>query len=142
MAPSPGSEATPRQSGSVAALTVFVAASLWLTAIVGTYVIFPPYRATPPQGIVDLSAYPRALLLGNPDTAWLHTFAMETKEHVPWIIAILATAVAFVAMRNRSRLLNDRRIRGMVATLTAICLVLASYIALLGVFANKVAPLE
>jgi hypothetical protein len=29
-----------------------------------------------------------------------------------------------------------------VATLTAICFVLVSYVALLGVFVNKVAPLE
>jgi hypothetical protein len=52
---------------------------LWITVLVGTYVIFPPYRATPPAGLADLSAFPRALLHANPDTVWLHAFAMEIK---------------------------------------------------------------
>jgi hypothetical protein len=56
---------------------------LWLTVIVGTYVIFPPYRATPPPGATDLSEFPRALVLASPSTAWLHAFAMESKEHMP-----------------------------------------------------------
>jgi hypothetical protein len=67
---------------------------------------------------------------------------METKEHVPWIAAILATAAAFVSLRHRSRLLSEPIVRRLVATLTAICFVLVSYVALLGVFVNKVAPLE
>jgi hypothetical protein len=67
---------------------------------------------------------------------------METKEHVPWIAAMLSTAVAFIAVRNRSTFLNDPRTRVMVTTLTAISFALAAYIALLGVFINKVAPLE
>jgi uncharacterized membrane protein len=142
MASAPGSEATPRQSGSVATLTVIVSVLLWLTVIGGTYIVFPPYRATPPEGTVDLTEYPRSFLLGNPDTAWLHAFAMETKEHVPWMVAMLATAAAFVAVRNRSRLLNDPRIRGIVTALTLLCFVLAAYVALLGVFVNKVAPLD
>ena len=58
---------------------------LWLTVIVGTYIIFPPYRATPPAGVTDLSEFPRALVLATPSTAWLHSFAMESKEHMPWI---------------------------------------------------------
>jgi len=142
MASSPHSEATPRQSESVATLTVLVSVALWMTVIGGTYIVFPPYRTPPPEGLVSLAAYPRAFLLANPDTAWLHAFAMETKEHIPWIAAILSTAVAFVSMRHRSRLLADPRIRTMVTTLTAITFVLASYVALLGVFVNKVAPLE
>lgn len=142
MASSSGAEATPRQSDSVAMLTLLVSVALWLTVIGGTYIVFPPYRAPPPEGLVALAAYPRAFLLANPDTAWLHAFAMETKEHVPWIAAILSTAVAFVSVRHRSRLLSDARIRRMVTTLTAITFVLASYVALLGTFVNKVAPLE
>lgn len=142
MATSPDSDAPARHSRAVAMLTVAIAVLLWLTVIGGTYIVFPPYRATPPEGLVDLSQYPRAFLLANPDTAWLHRFAMETKEHVPWIAAILSTAAAFVSVRHRPKLLSDPGIRRVVALLTAITFVLVIYVALLGVFVNKVAPLE
>jgi hypothetical protein len=121
---------------------VFVAVVLWLTVLVGTYVNFPPYRATPPAGLSDLSQYPRSLIQSNPGTVWLHAFAMEIKEHVPWIAAMLATAVAFVGVRYRSRLMTDSQLRGMATTVLAICFVLVSFVAILGVFINKVAPLE
>ena len=123
-------------------LIVFIAAVLWLTVLVGTYVTFPPYRATPPEGVTDLAQYPKSLLQSSPSTVWLHSFAMETKEHIPWIAAMLATAGAFVARRYRSRLLTDARLNGMTTTLLAICFVLASIVGLLGIFINKVAPLE
>jgi hypothetical protein len=109
---------------------------------VGTYVTFPPYRATPPEGLADLSRYPRSLIQSSPDSAWLHSFAMELKEHVPWIAAMLATAAAFVARRYRWRLLVDRHLNAMTAALLVICFVLVSFAAILGVFVNKVAPLE
>jgi hypothetical protein len=134
--------ATERQSRALSRLTSFVAGVLWLSVISGTYVVFPPYRATPPAGVADLSAYPRALILASPETAWLHAFAMETKEHVPWMAAMLATAVAFVSARGRSVVLADRRTRGFTMMLVAICLTLVGYTAVLGVLVNKVAPLE
>lgn len=130
------------QSRYLTGLLVATAALLWLTAIGGTYIVFPPYRATPPEGLTDLSQYPRALLLSNPGTAWLHGFGMEIKEHVPWIAAMLATAVAFVGMRYRTTLLSDSRLRRMSSTMLAICFVLVAGVAVLGVFINKVAPLE
>jgi hypothetical protein len=123
-------------------LLVFIAVSLWLTVIVGTYVAFPPYRATPPEGLTDLSQYPRSLIQSSPETRWLHGFAMESKEHVPWIAAMLATGVAFVGIRYRARLLSDGQLRGMAMTLLGICFVLVAYISILGVLINKVAPLE
>jgi heme A synthase len=131
-----------RQGRNVGWLTAFVAVALWLTVLVGTYVSFPPYRATPPEGLTDLARYPRSLLQSNPGTVWLHSFAMEIKEHVPWIAAMLATAVAFVGVRYHSRLLNDASLRRMAMMLLTICFVLVSFVSLLGVFINKVAPLE
>ena len=113
-----------------------------MAVLVGTYIIFPLYRVTPPEGAADLSQFPRSLLLANPDTAWLHAFAMELKEHVPWIASMLATAVAFVGMRYRSQLLNDAPLRKMAMTLLAICFALVSVVGLLGIFINKVAPLQ
>ena len=134
--------AAQNQSRYLAWLTVFIAVVLWLTVLVGTYINFPPYRATPPAGVLDLSQYPRSLIQSNPGTMWLHAFAMEIKEHVPWIAAMLATAVAFVSVRYRSKLLSDPQLRSMTTALLAICFLLVSAVALLGVFINKVAPLE
>jgi hypothetical protein len=131
-----------RQGRGLAWLMVAVSVLLWLSVLGGTYVVFPLYRATPPEGIASLAAYPRALLLSNPDTRWLHAFGMEIKEHVPWIAAMLATAVAFMAMRYRATLLADRSLRNLATTLVLIAFALVSWVALLGVFVNKIAPLE
>lgn len=125
-----------------ALVTAFAALMLWLTAIIGTYVIFPPYRAAPPEGMTLLGQYPRTMLLADPETAWLHTFAMETKEHLPWSAAMLAPAVAFVAWRYRRQLLSEAPLRRLGASLLAICFAAVGYVALLGVFVNKVAPLQ
>jgi hypothetical protein len=73
---------------------------------------------------------------------WVHAFGMEIKEHMPWIAAMLATAAAFVTTRYRSRLLTDAALNRMATTLVGASLVLASVVAVLGVFVNKVAPLE
>jgi hypothetical protein len=131
-----------RASGLVAAVTAFTAAMIWLTTIAGTYVVFPLYRASPPEGTTDLAAYPRSLVLSDPSTAWLHAFAMETKEHLPFIAAMLATSVAYAAWRYRARLLEDAGLRRMAEAMLAICFAIVAYVSLLGVFVNKVAPLE
>jgi hypothetical protein len=131
-----------RQGRFFAGLSVAVAILLWLSVLGGTYLVFPLYRVTPPEGALSLAAYPRALLLSTPDTSWLHAFGMEIKEHVPWVAAMLATAVAFVSTRYRTTLLADRSLRGMATTLLVIGFALVSLVALLGVFVNKIAPLE
>lgn len=122
--------------------SVASAGLLWITVLVGTYIVFPPYRAAPPEGATDLSAYPRSMLLADPNTAWLHSFAMEIKEHVPWIAAMLATAVAFVVLRFGAHLTRDPTVRRTVMGWLAISLGLVSAVALLGVFVNKVAPVQ
>jgi hypothetical protein len=123
-------------------LLLATAVLLWLTVLGGTYLVFPPYRATPPEGIVDLNQYPRSLLTSSPQTAWLHSFGMEIKEHVPWIAAILATAVAFIATRHPSALLVNKELKRMVTLMLAITFVLVAFVSVLGVFINKVAPLD
>ncbi|HSA56401.1 MAG TPA: hypothetical protein VLE53_11910 [Gemmatimonadaceae bacterium] len=133
---------TPRQARWLSGATILAAVTLWLVVIVGTYVVFPLYRVPPPEGATDLALYPRAMLLADPATAWLHSFAMEIKEHVPFIAAILATGVAAVGARNPATLVNDPRIRAMGITLLTICLGLVSAAGLLGTFINKVAPLQ
>jgi hypothetical protein len=130
------------RSGPLAALTWVSALLLWLTTLVGIYVVFPAYRAAPPEGVSDLAQYPRSMLLADPSTSWLHAYAMETKEHLPLIAAMLATATAFVAWRYRRRFLEDRQLRGVGAFFLGACFTIVAYVSLLGVFVNKVAPLE
>lgn len=132
----------PPGSAALAAATALSAAMLWLTVIVGTYIIFPPYRVTPPVGATDLGEFPRALLLASPSTAWLHTFAMESKEHMPWNASMLTTAVAFVAVRYRSRVLQNSSLRNLSMVLLSISFALVAFVSLMGVFVNKVAPLD
>jgi hypothetical protein len=132
----------PNASRAFAALTVSTAAVLWLTVLAGTYIIFPPYRATPPVGLTDLSHFPRSLIQASPETVWLHSFAMESKEHMPWIASMLATAVAFVAVRRRSEVLQSSSLRNMAAILLALSFAMVSFVSLMGVFVNKVAPLQ
>ena len=132
---------TAPDAGAFAGATALGAVLLWLSVLVGTYVVFPLYRATPPAGMTDLSEFPRALILANPSTVWLHAFAMESKEHMPWIASMLTTAVAFVAVRDRAAVLQTPAIRNMSIALLAISFVLVAFVSLMGVFVNKVAPL-
>ena len=73
-----------------------MAAIAWSTVLTGTYIVYPWYRAKPPEGTTDLSAFPRSLLLASESTAEWHRFGMEWKEHVAWIAPIAATVVAYV----------------------------------------------
>jgi hypothetical protein len=132
----------PRQGRALSLLLATIAVLLWMTVIGGTYVVFPFYRATPPEGLTELARYPRALVMSDPGTRWLQTFAMEIKDHMPWIAAMLATAAAYVGVRYRSRLSVDATLRGIVTALSAIGFALVALVALLGVFVNKVAPVE
>jgi hypothetical protein len=70
----------------------------WVTVVTGTYIVYPWYRAPPPQGTQDLTEYPRSLLLATPGKEEWHRFGMEWKEHIAWASPILATAVAFVVL--------------------------------------------
>ena len=138
----PAPVAARTEAPAFAGLTLFTAATLWLTILIGTYIVFPPYRAAPPAGATDLAMYPRSMILANPATAWLHSFAMESKEHVPWIAAMLVSAVAFVAVRYRSAVLNDTQLRQTTAVLLSIAFGLVAFVALMGILVNKVAPLQ
>ena len=133
---------TETESRAFATVTVSTAVMLWLTVIVGTYIIFPPYRATPPPGTTDLREFPRALVLASPSTAWLRAFAMETKEHMPWIASMLTMAVAFIAVRYRRAAVANPSVRQMSFALLAVSFAVVTFVSLLGVFVNKGAPLD
>ena len=73
-----------------------LALSVWAAVFTGAWIVYPWYRATPPDGTTDLSTFPKFLLLANPNTAEWHEFGMEWKEHVAFLAPIAATVVAFV----------------------------------------------
>src|SRR5439155_20124447 len=75
----------------------------WATVISGTWTVYIWYRAKPAPG-ADLSHFPRAFLLSKASTAEWHEFGMEWKEHVAWIVPIVATSVAFVVSYYGRRL--------------------------------------
>jgi hypothetical protein len=129
------------QARALSLLLILTAAALWIAVLGGTYVNFPPYRATPPEGAADLREFPRSLLLSSPSTAWLHGFAMEIKEHVPWSAAMIATAAAFVSTRIPA-LMQDVDVRRTAKILLWVCIALVAVAALLGTLVNKVAPLD
>ena len=131
-----------RQTRFLARATVTLAVNLWLVVLIGTFVNFPSYKAEPPAGTTDLDPYPKALLKFDPDTAWLHELGMELKEHMPWVPAMLMTAVAFVAARYGSKLAGEATMRNTMLALLVISFAVAGFVGLIGVFINKVAPLQ
>ena len=120
--------------------TWIMAVTAWLTVISGTYMVYPGYRAKPPEG-VDLSQFPRSFLLSEENLAEWHTFGMEWKEHVGWLAPILATAVAYVAMRYGASLATNDTLRRGVMILFALAFVIAAIAGVFGAFITKAAPL-
>jgi hypothetical protein len=114
----------------------------WVTAIIGTYVVFPWYRGGPPPGVADLSGYPSYLLLSDPDTALFHKLGMEVKENWGWIVPILATAVAFVTTYYGARLAYEERIRRLLMALFVLSFGIAAIVGLFGVLVSKAAPVQ
>ena len=116
----------------------------WLTVSLGTFVIYPWYRATPPNGAGGraLSAYPKTTLLASPHTAAWHTLGMEWKEHVGWLAPIFATAVAAVAWRYRRVLADHAVVRQAMLVLLTAAFLAAAVAGSLGAFINKMAPVR
>lgn len=122
--------------------TWVMALAAWATVLTGTYVVYVWYRAAPPAGATDLSAFPRSFLLANPNTAEWHRFGMEWKEHVAWLAPMLATPVAFIVARYGGRLANEPRIRQAVMVLFMLAFLAAGIAGLFGAFITKAAPVH
>ena len=114
----------------------------WLTVITGTWIVYPWYRAKPPEGTTDLATFPRSFLLASEATAGWHEFGMEWKEHVAWMAPFLVTSVAFIVWRYGDRLSTRPRIRKAVITLFVAGFALAAVAGLLGALITKSAPLK
>jgi len=119
--------------------TWIMAIVAWLTVIVGTYIVYPWYRAKPPAG-AELRFFPRSFLLAHPQIAEWHKFGMEWKEHVAWFAPILATAVAYIVWRYGNQLAEDNRLRKVAITLFVLAFASAAIAGLMGALITKKAP--
>jgi hypothetical protein len=128
-----------RQRGVVAGAW-FLAIMAWLAVIVGTYVIYPWYRAKPPTTETALTDYPKYQLLASPDTADWHNFGMEWKEHIAWLTPMLATAVAVIITRYRKQILNETALRRVLLVMLMVAFFAAAVAGGLGALINKMAP--
>jgi hypothetical protein len=119
--------------------TAALAIVAWLASIIGTWGGYAGYRAKMPAG-GDIAMYPREYLLNSPGLAFWETFAMEWKVHVGWTTPFLATAVAFVAVRYRHRLVADPLVRKVMTNLLVIAFAGALVAAGMGAMVNVTAP--
>ena len=119
-----------------------MAAVVWATVLTGTYIVYPWYRANPPEGAKDLSAFPKFLLLANPNTAQWHEFGMEWKEHVAWLAPIAATVVAFVVTYYGPTLAKKIGERRALMVFFAVAFATAAIAGAFGAFITKAAPLH
>lgn len=117
-----------------------MAIAAWLTCITGTWIVYPWYRAKPPEGTTDLADFPRYFLLDNPNLAAWHTFAMEWKEHVAWFAPLIATAVAYVVWRYRGELAVRKQMRDALIVMFVLAFAAAAVAGLFGALITKAAP--
>jgi hypothetical protein len=121
--------------------TVVMAIVAWLTVITGTWIVYPWYRARPPEGTTDLTEFPRSYLLANEHLAEWHHFGMEWKEHIAWIAPYLAMVVAVGAVYYGPRLAFEPGIRRLLIWVFVAAFVIAGIAGLFGALITKVAPI-
>lgn len=119
-----------------------LAISAWGAVISGTFIVYPWYRAAPPEGTADLSAYPRSLLLADPGTAEWHRFGMEWKEHVAFLAPIAATVVAFIVSYYGPTLAKKVGERRAVMIFFIVSFAAAAAAGMFGAFITKAAPVR
>jgi hypothetical protein len=122
-------------------VTLVMALFVWVAVLSGTYVSYPWYRAKPPEGVTDLSRYPRSYLKADPDLAFWHTFGMEWKEHIAWLVPLLMTAVAFIVFRYGEQLATDDQLRRVLILLLILAFAAAGIAGTLGALVTKAAPI-
>lgn len=114
----------------------------WATVVSGTFIVYPWYRAKPPEGITDLTSYPRYWLLASESTAGWHQFGMEWKEHVGWLAPIAATVVAFAVTYYGPSLAKRVGERRALMVFFVVSFAAASIAGIFGAFINKIAPIR
>jgi hypothetical protein len=137
-----------------------MAVALWLTVIVGTWVVYPWYRAPMPKEVSDavsaaqrggqpltheqvlqLQQFPRNYLLASPELSEWHTFGMEWKEHVAWMAPVLVTVVFFGVLYYGRRLAYEPGVRRFLMVVYIASFVTAAIAGLFGALITKAAPI-
>jgi hypothetical protein len=115
---------------------------LWAAVILGTYWIYPWYRAKPPANAtsIALAGYPKFLLIASKETEGWHEFGMEWKEHIAWLAPILATAVTCILTFHGRSLIGDALLRRVALFLFTVAFLSASVAGAMGAMINKFAP--
>lgn len=119
-----------------------LALSAWGAVITGTYIVYPWYRARPPEGTTDLSTFPRYFLLADESIAGWHEFGMEWKEHVAFLAPIAATVVAFIVSYYGPTLARKVGERRAVMIFFIVSFAAAAAAGMLGAFITKAAPVR
>lgn len=114
----------------------------WAAVLTGAYVIYPWYRAAPPQGAASLLMFPQRLLMSSPTTTGWHSLGMEWKEHAAWFAPISITMVAFVVIRYGRDLKNHPQLRAAVLCFTIASFASAGIAGFFGAMIDKYAPVN
>ncbi len=140
----PGTPAPASSRGqSMLALYLYAMVVLaWLTVFSGAYIVYPWYRAVPPEGTTDLAEFPRRLLLASGKTSEWHNIGMEWKEHAAWLAPIAMTMVAYVTLTYRNALTQYRDMRKAVLIFAVAAFVATGVAGGFGAFLNKYAPVR
>jgi hypothetical protein len=121
---------------------IAMAVLAWFTVLTGTYIIYPWYRASPPQGTVNLARFPEQLLLSNPATSGWHSIGMEWKEHVAWLVPISISMASAVFSRYRGNLRHHPELRTAVLIFLLVSFLAVGIAGFFGAMLNKHAPIE
>jgi len=121
---------------------VTMAVLAWLAVLSGAYIVYPWYRAVPPAGLADLSAYPRYLLLSKPTTSGWHNVGMEWKEYIAFFAPVSMTMAAAVFIRYGRSLKRHPELRNAVLGFTLISFLAAGIAGFFGAMLNKNAPVD
>jgi len=114
----------------------------WLAVFSGAYIVYPWYRAVPPPGLIDLSEYPRRLLLSSGKTSQWHNVGMEWKENVAWLAPISMTMVAYLTYKYRRVLPKPRHMRTAMLGFAIAAFMATGIAGIFGAFLNKYAPVR
>lgn len=131
-----------RNVRNIKILLWILAACVWAAVLTGTYIVYPWYRAVPPQSAYDLSAYPRYFLISSASTEGWHEFAMEWKEHVAFLAPIAATVTAYAASYFGKQLAQRAQERRAIMIFFIFAFATSAVAGLLGALITKVAPVR
>jgi hypothetical protein len=122
------------------AYLIATAAIGWIAVLLGTFVVYPWYRAIPPAG-ANLVEYPQRFLLSSATTAGWHEFGMEWKEHIGWLAPMGMTMLAYVLTKHRQALKDNRPALRAVLVFALAVFLCAGIAGFFGAMINKFAPI-